>query len=71
MTKIEELYAQIGKELETCDGEETPVICGNLSDEKNKACIIQTVAEYVLSMQVTITQAIIEVEKSFALNDID
>ena len=71
MEKIKELYAQIDKELETCDGEETPIICESLSDEKNKACMIQTVAEYVLSMHLTISQAIIEVEKSFALNDID
>jgi hypothetical protein len=71
MDKYKELISQIEKELETCDGEETPIICESIADEQNKACIIQTVAEYVLSMKLTISQAIIEVEKSFALNDID
>jgi translation initiation factor 2 gamma subunit (eIF-2gamma) len=71
MSKIKELYEQIEKELETCDASETPVICSNLGDDQNRACIIQTIAETSLSMKLDITQAIIQVEKSFSLNDID
>lgn len=69
MTKIDELYQQIRSELETCDPEETPVICANLDNDKDEMCIVQTIAEYVLSMHLNISQAIVEVEKSFSVND--
>jgi len=69
MSKIKVLYAQIEEELETCDPEQTPIICSNLSHEEDKACLVQTIAEFVLSMHLNISQAIVEVEKSFDVNN--
>lgn len=68
MAKIKELYDQIEKELETCDAQETPTICSNLSNDKDKACIVETIAETALSMQINISQAIVQVEKQFNPN---
>jgi translation initiation factor 2 gamma subunit (eIF-2gamma) len=69
MDIVEKLYSQIEKELETCSADETPVICENLDDEENKRCIIQTIAEFVLTQKINISQAIVQVERSFGLND--
>jgi hypothetical protein len=69
--KLNELYDQILSELETCDTKTTPTICSNLETEESRSCIVNTIAEYVLIKHLTITQAIIEVEKTYSENGLD
>lgn len=71
MSMIKNLYLQIESELSTCDKKLTPVICENISTENGKSCIVQTIAEVSLSRKINISQAILEVEKTFSENNID
>jgi hypothetical protein len=67
----DEFYAQIMAELEFCNSDITPVICWNYSNIHLRQNLIETIAETVLNQKITISQAIVEVEKLYALNNID
>jgi len=68
---MQQLYDQIEKHLKTCDSSNTPVICTNLENDSARKCIVQTVAEFCMKKKLEISQAIIEVEKTYSINSND
>jgi len=68
---IERLYMQIQTELEFCNSDETPFICGQFSDMDSRADIVKTIAETCISMKISISKAIVQVERLYNINSLD
>ena len=68
---IERLYMQIQTELEFCNSDETPFICGQFSDMDSRADIVKTIAETCISMKISISKAIVQVERLYNINTLD
>ena len=68
---IERLYMQIQTELEFCNSNETPFICGQFSDMDSRADIVKTIAETCISMKISISKAIVQVERLYNINTLD
>jgi len=68
---IERLYMQIQTELEFCNSDETPFICGQFSDMDSRADIVKTIAETCISMKISISKAIVHVERLYNINSLD
>jgi|688.fasta_scaffold338243_2 hypothetical protein len=66
-----EFYAQISAELEFCNSEITPIMCWNYSNIHLRENLLNTIAETVLIRKITISQAIVEIENLYSLNNID
>lgn len=62
---------QIITELELCDGDKTPLICYNYSNPELRDSLIITIQETILSRKISISEAIVEVERLYSLNFID
>jgi 3-methyladenine DNA glycosylase/8-oxoguanine DNA glycosylase len=67
----EDFYTQIIAELEYCDAQITPTICFNYSNLHLRQSLVETIAETVLNQKISISQAIVEVEKLYSLNNLD
>ena len=67
----EEFYNQILAELEYCNSDITPTICFNYSNTHLRQNLIETIAETILDRKITISQAIVEVERLYSVNNID
>jgi hypothetical protein len=68
---LEKLYTQIQTELEFCDSSVTPVVCYNYSNVELRNDLLQTIAETILSRKINISEAIVEVERLYSVNNID
>lgn len=68
---LEKLYTQIQTELEFCDASVTPLVCYNYSNLDFRNDLLQTIAETILSRKITISEAIVEVERLYSVNYID
>jgi hypothetical protein len=64
----ERFYNQIETELEFCDSNVTPLICYNFSTPDLKAGLVETIAQTCISMKMDISEAIVEVERTYSLN---
>jgi 3-methyladenine DNA glycosylase/8-oxoguanine DNA glycosylase len=67
----EDFYTQIIAELEYCNSDITPTICFNYSNLHLRQSLVETIAETVLNQKISISQAIVEVEKLYSLNNLD
>lgn len=67
----EHFFAQIEAELEFCNSDITPTVCYNYSNIHLRPNLINTIAETVLNRKITISQAIVEIEKLYSLNNLD
>lgn len=67
----QEFLTQIETEIEFCDAQTTPVICSNLADAESKAALVRTIAKVCLEGKMTISQAIVQTEQLYSINDID
>lgn len=68
---IEKLKTQVIAELELCDGTVTPLICYNYSESSLRDSLIQTIIQTLISRKISISEAIVEVERLYSLNFID
>ena len=68
---LEQLYAQIEVELEFCDGDVLPTVCGMNSNPDGRAGLVKLIAETALSQKLTIAQAIAQVERLYSINSLD
>jgi 3-methyladenine DNA glycosylase/8-oxoguanine DNA glycosylase len=67
----EDFYTQIIAELEYCNSNITTTICFNYSNLHLRQSLVETIAETVLNQKISISQAIVEVEKLYSLNNLD
>jgi hypothetical protein len=67
----DKLVTQVIAELDLCNGEITPLICYNYSDPKLKDSLVETIIETLLSRKISISEAIVEVERLYSNNFID
>lgn len=68
---LSEFYAQIETELSFCDSNVTPVVCYNFSDPELRGHLIHTIAQQCVSRKISISSAIVEVERLYSVNSID
>jgi len=64
----ERFYNQIETELEFCDSSVTPLICYNYSTPELRASLIETIAQTCISMKKDISEAIVDVERTYSTN---
>lgn len=68
---MDKLVMQVKTELELCDGSTTPLICYNYSDPSLRDSLIYTIIETLISRKISISEAIVEVERLYSNNFID
>lgn len=66
-----DFYTQIDTELSFCDGNVTPLVCYNYANLKTRQSLIETIATTCISRKISISSAIVEVERLYSVNSID
>ena len=67
----ENFYTQIETALSFCDGNVTTLVFYNFSNLKLRKALIETIATTCLSRKISISSAIVEVERLYSVNSID
>ena len=70
-TLKEKFYTQISTELEFCDQKVTPLLCYNYNNLDLRATLIETIAETCIRMKLSISEALVEVERTYSLNGLE
>lgn len=71
MELIDKLKEQIALELEYCDSDNTPFVCGQVSTQEGYKKIESLIIDLVCGDAFSINDAIIQIEKTYNINKID
>ena len=68
---LQQLVERINTHLNLCQEDETPIICGMLSDAQSRSMLVDLVVKKVVDEQFDIPSAIIAINDEFDPNTLD
>lgn len=68
---MRQLEEKINEQLDLCNNEDTPAVCGLIRTEEGKKKIIQLIKKKIIQQNLTIGQSIVDIELEFNINSTD